>query len=114
MAQIIPLTTSPNQSLNVALNVDGNVLRLRLTIYFSEMAQYWTMDISDAAGNALVSSVPLITGDWPAANVLAQYGYLKIGSAFVINVGQVSDDYPNADELGNAFVLLWDDTAPAA
>lgn len=111
MAQIIPLTNSPSQSLTVTLTVDGLVLRLQLEVYFSEMAQYWVMDISDAAGNLLLASLPLVTGNWPAANILAQYAYLKIGSAFVINLGQVPDDYPGASELGNDFALLWDDTA---
>jgi hypothetical protein len=111
MAQIIPLTNAPNQTLNVSLSVDSTVLRLQLAISYSEMAQYWLMDIADASGNPLLASIPLITGSWPAANILAQYAYLQIGSAFVINLGQVADDYPNASELGNAFALLWDNSA---
>jgi hypothetical protein len=111
MAQIIPLTNAPQQTLQVALNVDGSVLRLQLAFNFNEMAQYWTMSISNSQGVLLLSSIPLMTGDWPAANLLAQYGYLKIGSAFLINLGQVADDYPTSTELGNAFSLLWDDTA---
>lgn len=111
MSQIVPLTNAPQQTLAVALNVDGNVLRLQLDVYYSEMAGYWLVDISDSAGKLLLASVPMITGDWPAANLLSQFGYLRIGSAYVINLGQVADDYPNSVELGNAFALLWDDTA---
>jgi hypothetical protein len=111
VAQIIPLTNAPNQQLSVALNVDGAVLRLNLAITFSEMAQYWLMSISDAQNNLLLSSVPLITGAWPAANLLAQQAYMKIGSAYVINLGMVADDYPTDTELGTGFLLLWDDTA---
>lgn len=111
MAAIIPLDSSPQQTLQVALSVDGNIIRLQLNIYFSEMAQYWIMDISDTAGNLILSSIPMITGDWPAANLLAQFGYLRIGSAQIINLGQVPDDYPTAAELGSDFLLLWDDTA---
>lgn len=111
MAQIIPLNNSPNQSLSVALTVDGNILRLQLEIGFSEMAQYWLMTILDTGGNLILSSIPMITGDWPAANLLAQYGYLRIGSAYIINAGQVAADYPDASSLGTDFVLLWDDTA---
>ena len=109
MAQIIPLTNAPNQTLTVALNVNGGVLRLGLFITYSEMAQYWLMSVSDSQGNLLLSSVPMVTGSWPAANLLAQQGYLNIGSAYIINLGQVPDDYPNANELGSAFILLWDD-----
>ena len=111
MAQVIPLTNAPQQTLSVALKVDGGVLRLRLFIYFSEMAQYWLMDIADGNGNPLLASMPLVTGDWPSANLLAQYGYLRIGSAYIINLGQVPNDYPDATELGTGFSLLWDDTA---
>ena len=111
MAQIIPLTNAPQQTLNVSLNVDGSVLRLGLEIYYSEMAQYWLMDIYNSSGDLLLSSIPLITGSWPAANLLCQQGYLNIGSCYVINLGQVPEDYPNANELGNGFLLLWDNTA---
>ena len=111
MAQIIPLTNAPNQQLSVALNVDGAVLRLNLAITFSEMAQYWLISISDAQNNLLLSGIPLITGAWPAANLLAQQAYMKIGSAYVINLGMVADDYPTDAELGQSFILLWDDTA---
>jgi hypothetical protein len=110
-AQIVPLTNSPNQTLNVALNVNGSVLRLQLGIMFSEMAQYWLMSVWDSTGNLLLSSVPMITGSWPAANLLAQFGYLNIGSCYIINLGQVSDDYPGGNELGNDFSLLWSDNA---
>jgi len=111
MAQIIPLTNAPNQNIGVSLAVNNTVLRLQLNIYFSEMANYWIMDISDSQGNLLIADIPLLTGEWPAANMLAQYGYMNIGSAYIINLGQTSDDYPNSTELGNYFSLLWDDNA---
>ena len=111
MSQLIPLTTDPQQTLSVTLNVDGGVLRLQLYVYFSEMAQYWLMNVSDSAGNLLLASVPMVTGSWPSANLLAQYGYLAIGSAYIINAGNVDNDYPDETQLGSAFLLLWDDTA---
>ena len=111
MPQIIPLTNAPNQSISTSLAVNGSVLRLQLDIFFNEISQIWMMDISDSQGNLLVSDVPLLTGSWPAANMLAQYGYMNIGSAYLINLGQVADDYPNANELGNSFLLLWGDNA---
>ncbi len=111
MPQIIPLTNAPNQSISTSLSVNGSVLRLQLFIYFNEMSQYWVLDISDSAGNLLVQDVPLLTGTWPAGNLLAQYGYLNIGSAYIINLGQTPNDYPNSTELGNNFLLLWDSNA---
>ena len=69
------------------------------------------MDIYNSVGKLLLSSIPMLTGSWPAANILCQFDYLDIGSAYIINLGQVPDDYPNAHELGNDFLLLWDDNA---
>lgn len=110
-AQIIPLDTSPNQTFQVSLNVDGNVLNLTLEISFNSMAGWWVMSILDSFGNVMLDSIDMITGAWPAANLLQQYGYMKIGSAFIINVAQDPGDYPNATNLGSSYVLLWDDTA---
>lgn len=110
MDQVIPLTNAPNQKLAVALSINGQTIRLNLTIRYNEMANYWVLTIADANNNVLVDSVPLITGTWPAANVLAQYDYLQIGSLFVVNVSNsYIFDYPNADELGTDFVLVWSD-----
>jgi hypothetical protein len=108
--QIIPLTNSPDQSLTVTLTVDGAVLTLQLIVRFSEMAGYWLLTVLDRLGNLLLDSIPMITGEWPAANLLGQYAYLKIGSAYVINAGNVATDYPDTTNLGGDFVLLWDDT----
>ena len=112
MNQVIPISTSANQTFNIQVNVDAKVLTLQLAITFSEMAQYWLIAISDASGNLLLSSIPLLTGDCQAANILAQYAYLAIGSAYIINAGQAAIDYPDAVSLGTQFVLVWSDTAP--
>lgn len=109
--QVVPLDNSPNQTFAISLSVDGSILQLNLAISFAEMAGYWLMDISDVNGNLLLASIPLITGEWPAANLLAQYAYLGIGSAYVINAGQAAIDYPDSVSLGTSFVLVWSDTA---
>lgn len=111
-AQVIPLTSQPNQSFQVALNVNGATLRLNLNISYNEMANYWIMQIQDSNGNILVDNIPLITGDFPAANILDPYQYLQIGSAYVINVSNSDiNDYPNAIDLGTDFILVWGDNA---
>lgn len=106
--QVIPLTNQPNQTFGVQLTVNGNPLTLNLTISYSEMAGYWQMSVADTNGNLLIASVPLITGWYPAANLLAQYQYLKIGSAYLLNTGSVYSDYPGPNEL-DKFTLLWSD-----
>jgi len=110
--QIIPLTASPNQAFSARLQVDGKSLTLNLALRWSAMAGYWVMTISDSLGNLLVDSLPLLTGWYPASNMLAQQGYLNIGSAMILNLGSVDSDFPGIDDLGSQFILLWSDTAP--
>jgi hypothetical protein len=107
--QVVPLTNQPNQTFALQLTVNGEPLTLNITLSFSEMAGYWQMSISDVNGNLLLASVPLITGWYPAANLLAQYQYLQIGSAYLLNtIGPAVGDYPGANNLAQ-FTLLWGD-----
>lgn len=108
--QVIPLTASPNQEFAVQLQVDSKPLTLKLSISWSAMAGYWLMSVRDVLGNLLADSIPMITGWYPAANLLAQQGYLSIGSAYIINNGSVASDYPGIDDLGSNFSLVWGDT----
>lgn len=113
-AQIIPTSTSPNQDFDVSLSVDGGILQLHLALGFSEMAGYWVLTISDQKGNLILNSIPLLTGSYPAANILGQYGYLKLGSWYVINTSNLNEDlqdYPRANNLSIDFNILVDDTA---
>jgi hypothetical protein len=110
VAQIINLTSAPNQSFVVQLQVDDAPLTLRLSVQWSAMAGYWTLTVFDANGDLLLDSVPMITGSYPAANILGQQAYLQIGSACLINNGGTDTDYPGIDELGGSYSLLWDDT----
>lgn len=108
--QIVPLVQAPNQTFAVQLTVDGKPLTLNLTLSYSVMAGWWQMSITNTQGAVLVASIPLVTGYYPCANLLAQYGYLQIGSAFLLNTGNSINDYPGVSDLPN-FSLLWDDTA---
>lgn len=106
--QIVPLAVAPNQSFNVQLVVNGSPLTLNLTLSYSSMAGYWQLSVSDVNNNVLVASVPLVTGWYPSANVLAQYGYLEIGNAYLLNTGNATTDSPVSNNL-NLFSLLWGD-----
>lgn len=110
-AQVIPVTSSPNQQFNATVQVDGQPLTLNFVILWNAMAGYWVMSVFDALNNLLVDSIPLITGWYPAANLLSQHIYLQIGSAYIINAGTSESDYPGISDLGTAFTLVWDDTA---
>jgi hypothetical protein len=109
-AQIVPLTTNPNQSLAITLQVDGSALTLQLSVSYSKAAGYWVLAIADQSGNLLLDSIPMICGYYPASNILQQYAYLEIGSAYIINVSGVAQDSPDDTNLGSDFQLLWSDT----
>ncbi len=110
MNQTIPLLNAPNQTFSVQLIVDGAPLTLNLALSWQSMAGYWQLQIADVNNNILVASIPLVTGNYPASNLLAQYGYLAVGSAYLLNTGNSPLDYPDQNSL-QLFSLLWGDTA---
>lgn len=108
MAQIIPLSNTPNQAVRVSVTVNQQRVILNLRVYYNYVGGFWVMDIDDSLGNELVSDVPLLTGASPAGNILAPYDWLNIGSAFVINLNGAVSDSPDDTNLGTDFALLWD------
>lgn len=68
------------------------------------------MSITDSAGSLLLDVVPLVTGDYPAANLLKQYSYLNIGSAYIVPASNNLIDNPDFTNLGTDYVLVWNDT----
>lgn len=110
-AQLLPIAPVPNQALEVPLNIDGGTLPLNLLLHYNSIAGYWIMSISDTAGNLILDSTPLVTGNAPAGNLLGQFAYLGIGSLFILNAsGDVGNEVPNQANLGTAFLLVWGDT----
>lgn len=109
MAQYVKLDSSPGQTFKVTLNVNGAILTLGLRLDYNTMAGYWMLTIFDAQDNLLLSNLPLLTGTWPAANILQPYGYLKIGTAYLVNTSQDPGDYAGPSNLGSSYQLLWDD-----
>lgn len=108
--QVVPLTNLPNQTLLVSVNVDGAAVTYRLNLHYNEMANYWVLAIADSGGVLLLDAVPLITGEAPAGNLLAQYAYLGLGGITIINAGGVEQDYPDNTDLGTDFQLIWYDS----
>jgi hypothetical protein len=107
-SQIIPLNNSLAQTFAAQLTVNAQPLTLNFTLAYSTMAGYWQLAIADVNGNLLIASVPLVTGLYPSANLLAQYQYLQIGSAYLLNTGNAPVDYPGPNNI-NQFSLLWGD-----
>lgn len=110
--KIIPLDNSPDQSFLTTVSVDGNNLKLKLRLRFNTTSNYWVMSITDPkTGNLLIDNIPLLTGGYPAADLLGQYKYLGLGSAMIINAGNSSLDSPDENSFANGdFLLAWGDT----
>lgn len=106
---VIPLTNAPNHRFTCLVPVDNKNMYMDFFLHWNSVAEYWCMDISDSNGNPLMSSIPLIRGEYPAANLLEQYSYLGIGSSAVVPVGIVKGE-ADSENLGKDFVLVWSDT----
>lgn len=108
----VPLTTSPNQSFMISLPINNKNIKLLLDLSYKEACQYWSMTIKDPqTKKEILSNIPLITGGLNAksANILQQYQYLELGSAFVVKTTDINLDYPDDKTLGSEFVLVWGD-----
>ena len=109
---IIPLTSEPNQSFRCVIPIDNRNVPLLFSLKYNSEANYWVMSITDdITGKMLINSLPLISGEYPSANLLEQYSFLKIGSAVIVKDNPDNADVlPNDKNLGIDFKLLWGDT----
>lgn len=108
--QIIPLTSDPNQTFEIKVEVNDKNISLGFVVRYNEIAGYWVITISDPdTDTILIDSVPLVGGDYPAANLLGQFDYLRIGSAYLIKATATPADRPDDTSLGTDFVLVWGD-----
>lgn len=104
---IVPLTTAPNQTFTCTIPIDGKSKTFSFYLRYNTQAGYWIMQISDNNKNVLIDSIPLICG----LNLLAQYSYLRIGSAYIYKVDPtLSMDNPDSANLGTNFLMIWGDT----
>ena len=108
---VVPLTSDPNQSFRCTIPVNGQNMPFDFTFRYNSEAHYWIMSISDAtSGSMYVSDLPLLTGVYPAANLLEQFEHLRIGAAVIVKTNPDNpEDAPNAYNLGIDFQLVWSD-----
>ena len=111
MSQVIPLLSTPNQSLDCKVVIDGGTqLNLSFFLTFNEIARYWVLNVTNKdTGVRYLTGLPLVPGDYPAGNILAQYSYLKIGSAYMIRTSDLTEPLPQNDNLGTEWFLVWSD-----
>lgn len=107
----IPLDTTPDQEIHITVEANKENIPLILRIRFNTEGEFWHMAVSNGTtGDMLISNVPLVTGEYPAANLLRQFEHLGIGAAMIVKVTeQTEKDIPGITDLGTDFVLAWGD-----
>lgn len=106
MANIIPLDSSPDQSITCTVPVNGKNVILDIRCRYNTEGNFWSMSVSDSvSGKKFLESIPLVCG----VDILGQYQHLEIGSCFLIKTGNTSLDMPDDKTLGSDFVLVWGD-----
>jgi hypothetical protein len=109
--QIVPLLPNANQSFNCTLPIDSKNMTLGFSFTYNTVGGYWFMSVKDVQTNTmLLDAVPLVTGEYPAADLLGQYEYLGIGSAMIVPTSSLAIDRPDDTSLGTDYVLVWGDT----
>lgn len=102
----IPVTSQPNNTFSCKVPVDGFNITLIFTISFNEVAGYWSISVNDNNGREYIHNAPLVPGD----NILEQYEYMGIGSAYVVPSEQTNEEWPNDSNLGSTWQLIWGGT----
>lgn len=112
MYNIIPLTADPDQQMIITIPVDGGNITYNLRFRYNTVGDYWWMTISDPDTDVpVMDAIPLVTGNYPSADLLGQYAYLALGTAGIINTGDTAGEIPDDTNLGTAYQLLWGDRA---
>ena len=105
MFVIVPMQAIPNHSFSAVVPIDGGNVNLRFRLMYNELANYWIADISkdDAV---VLAGLPLV----PAQNILEQFGYLGIGSAYIIPRSEAQEQWPSLGTLSADWYVVWGDT----
>lgn len=106
----VPLDSYPDQEIDIVVDVDDETaVDLILHFSYNSEGDFWHLDITRAdSGEMLLSNAPMLTGEYPAADLLGQFQHLGIGSAVIVRMTDGIDlDYPNLDTLGTDFLLVW-------
>jgi len=106
MLSIVPVTATPNHRFSSKIYVDGKNIVLQFDLQYNEIAGYWLVTIANDRGCALIRCQPVL----PVQNILEQYAYMGIGSAYIVPAQTVKEQWPSRYTLGANWYLLWGDT----
>lgn len=109
---VIPLSTDPNQTFNCTLPIDGKNRPLSFRLRYNDIAKYWNLTVIDArTKKTLIDALPIMVGEYPAANLLEQFEHLELGSAVIVREGDLHGAVnPDDTNLGTEYYLVWGDT----
>lgn len=105
MLSIVPFQPIPNHHFSCVVPIDGGNTTLGFFLRYNDVATYWTVDISKD-GKTLIASLPIK----PAQNILEQFSYMEIGSAYIIPKSQAAAQWPGAVDLSSDWYIVWSDT----
>lgn len=106
MYSIIPVQAIPNYTFSCKIPVDEQNVTLSFHLTYNELAKYWMTRVTDSKGNVLIRGLPIL----PAQNILEQFQYMKIGSAYVIPRQTAQEEWPTQDTLDSDWYLVWSNT----
>ena len=101
----VPMQPIPNHQFSCSVPIDNLNLLLRFRMMYNELAGYWVVDISKG-DTPVLSGLPVI----PAQDILEQFKYLGIGSAYIVPKSEVQEQWPSANTLSSDWYVLWGDT----
>lgn len=100
----IPLTTTAFSQVTFKLTLGSRNINILLKLRYHDLYKLWAADVVDnSTGTELITGMPLI----PGADLLGQYEYLDIGSAYIIAAEPNSLQQPDNETLGSTWILMW-------
>ena len=93
MSQAFEIPLSP---VGRSFTIDLANTTYNLTVRWNGVAEIWTLDIADQAGNAVLFGIPLVTG----CDLLEQFGYLDIGGQLYAQTDHDPNTPPGMTNLG--------------
>ena len=102
---IVPFQAIPNHRFSAVVPIDGGNTKLAFYLKYNEIAEYWTVEISKD-GEVVLSGLPIK----PAQNILEQFAYLQIGSAYIVPRSEAQKQWPGAADFSSDWYVVWGDT----
>ncbi len=112
MAVQIPLTAEPNQRFIAQIPASNGNLTLGFYLSWNRMAEYWMLDLFNPLTQAeYLTSLALVQQGDSRRDFMSQYGYLNLGSAYLVPLTQSAPAQPGLLSWGTDYAMIWDASA---